>query len=139
MSNKQIADIALNLPEPKTLIKADSAEPKSIDELRMYGLNVLPANKGQGSVNQGIQYLQELRIFVTKRSINLWKEYLNYLWEIDRDGKIINVPIDVYNHLLDAARYGLEKAREFENKKTEKQVESPLYGQRYTDFMKKMV
>jgi hypothetical protein len=77
---------------------ADSAEPKSIDEIKSYGVIVLPATKGQGSINQGIQYIQEQKISVTKRSTNLWKEYNNYLWVTDRDGKILNVPQDFMNH-----------------------------------------
>ena len=109
LSNKQIADVLGTLP--KALIMADSAEPKSIDELRLYGLNVLGSQKGQGSVLQGIQYVQGQRISVTKRSTNLVKEYRNYLWQTDRDGKIINEPSAIYNHALDAVRYAMESLR----------------------------
>jgi len=107
LSNKDIADI-LNV-NPKATVIADSAEPKSIDEIKSYGVIVLPATKGQGSINQGIQYIQEQRISVTKRSTNLWKEYSNYLWMTDRDGKILNVPQDFLNHCCDAIRYGFDK------------------------------
>lgn len=106
LSNKQIADIFTNID--KSLVIADSAEPKSIDEIRSYGINILPATKGQGSVNQGIQYVQEQRISITSRSTNLIKEYRNYLWKTDRDGKILNVPEDMFNHAMDALRYGLD-------------------------------
>lgn len=109
LSNKQIADILLNVD--KALVMADSAEPKSIDELMLYGINVLGTKKGQGSVNQGIQYVQDQKISITKRSINGIKEYRNYMWETDRDGKIINTPIDLWNHFLDATRYGFESLR----------------------------
>lgn len=109
LSNKQIADVLGTLP--KALIMADSAEPKSIDELRLYGLNVLGSQKGQGSVLQGIQYVQGQRISVTKRSTNLVKEYRNYLWQTDRDGRIINEPSAIYNHALDAVRYAMESLR----------------------------
>jgi phage terminase large subunit len=112
MSNKEIADYIKNLPNWNTLIKADSAEPKSIDELLLYGLTVLPANKGQGSVNQGIQRVQDMRISVTKSSTNMIKEYRNYMWETDKDGKILNVPIDAFNHTLDALRYAMEDWQE---------------------------
>lgn len=105
LSNKDIADIFKNID--KALIKADSAEPKSIDEIASYGLNILPAAKGKDSVNHGIQYVQGLKISVTKRSTNLIKEYRNYLWETDKDGKIINVPSPIMNHLMDAIRYAL--------------------------------
>jgi phage terminase large subunit len=107
LSNKDIADI-LNV-NPKATVIADSAEPKSIDEIKSYGVIVLPATKGQGSINQGIQYIQEQRISVTKRSTNLWKEYSNYLWMTDKDGKILNVPQDFLNHCCDALRYGFDK------------------------------
>jgi phage terminase large subunit len=107
LSNKDIADI-LNV-NPKATVIADSAEPKSIDEIKSYGVIVLPATKGQGSVSQGIQYIQEQRISVTKRSTNLWKEYSNYLWMTDRDGKIINAPQDFLNHCMDSIRYGFDK------------------------------
>jgi phage terminase large subunit len=105
LSNKQIADILINLP--RALVMADSAEPKSVDEIRTYGINILPAQKGQGSVLQGIQYVQDQRISVTKRSLNLLKEYRNYLWMTDKDGIIINEPSPIFNHLMDAIRYGL--------------------------------
>ncbi len=107
LSNKAIADIFQSLD--KALIIADSAEPKSIDELRVHGLNILPSKKGPGSINQGIQYIQGQPISVTKRSINLIKEFRNYLWEVDRDGKVLNVPIGGFDHCLDAIRYGLER------------------------------
>lgn len=104
LSNKQIADVINNLP--KAMVVADSAEPKSIDEIKQYGIMILPAQKGQGSINQGIQFVQDQRISVTKRSLNIIKEYRNYLWKEDSDGKIINKPIDIFNHTMDAIRYG---------------------------------
>lgn len=107
--NKDIADIIKN--QPTAMVVADSAEPKSIDELRMYGVNVYPATKGQGSINQGIQYVQDKRISYTKRSINLQKEYRNYLWDEDKDGKTINKPVDMWNHCMDAIRYGFDSLR----------------------------
>ena len=113
LSNKQIADI---LSEKKEiLVKADSAEPKSIDEIRLYGINILPASKGKGSINQGIQFVQGQRISVTKRSINLIKEYRNFLWQTDKDGRIINVPDVGFDHTMDAIRYGLSEYMEVAN------------------------
>jgi len=91
LSNKQIADILKN-QENKVLTIADSAEPKSIDEIGSYGVNIQGATKGQGSVNQGIQWVQDQQISVTKRSINTIKAYRNYLWKVDKDGVILNVP-----------------------------------------------
>jgi len=103
--NSEIANKLKDLPEE--LIIADSAEPKSIDELCIYGLSVIPAIKGPGSINQGIQSVQSKKIMVTKGSVNLLKEYRNYLWMTDNDGKIINKPTGFDDHLLDAARYAI--------------------------------
>jgi phage terminase large subunit len=106
LTNKQIADLMLN--QPRALVVADSAEPKSIDELTTYGISIIGSQKGQGSVLQGIQYVQDQRISVTKRSLNLLKEYRNYLWMTDKDGIIVNEPSPIFNHLMDAIRYGME-------------------------------
>jgi phage terminase large subunit len=111
MQNKPLADFLNNLEWPNTIVIADSAEPKSIDELRLYGVNVLPAQKGQGSVSQGIQYVQAQRISVTKRSLNLIKEYRSYMWMFDKDGKQLDKPEPGNDHALDAVRYGLENLK----------------------------
>jgi phage terminase large subunit len=107
MSNQALAELIRNLENPQTLVMADSAEPKSIDELKMYGLNVLPTTKGPGSVNQRIQFVQGKRVSVTKRSLNLIKEYRNYLWKTDKDGKILPIPEDGNDHALDALGYAM--------------------------------
>jgi len=112
LSNKNLADILLN--NQKALVVADSAEPKSIDEIRSYGVSVIASTKGKGSVLQGIQYVQQQKIFVTKRSTNLLKEYRNYLWITDKDGKIINEPEPIWNHAMDAIRYAMHSLRPFE-------------------------
>lgn len=107
--NKSIFDIVQNLPEPNILIIADSADPKSIDELKMYGLNIIGAKKGQGSVNQGIQFVQGLKISITKKSVKTIKAYRNYCYYIDKNGKITNDPDDSiheWSNSMDAARYG---------------------------------
>ena len=106
--NKQIANHIQNLDEPDILITADSAEPKSIDEIKSYGLIVLPSEKGPGSVCKGIDYVQTCRCSITKRSINIIKEYRNYLWQTDKDGRIINKPEHLFSHSMDAIRYGLD-------------------------------
>lgn len=109
LSNKQIADVFANIE--RALVKADSAEPKSIDEIKSYGINILPCTKGRDSINQGIQHVQDQQISVTKRSLNIIREYRNYMWETDKEGRIINVPIDAFNHTMDAIRYGMEGIR----------------------------
>lgn len=106
LSNKQIADI-LNASESKALVVADSAEPKSIDEIRSYGINIVGATKGPGSVMQRIQLMQDQRISVTQHSVNVIKEYRNYLWMTDRNGKVINEPEHTYSHSMDAASYAI--------------------------------
>jgi phage terminase large subunit len=109
MSNKDIADLLNN--QPPALVVADSAEPKSIDEIKKNGLMIVPSPKGKDSVLNGVQNVQSQRISVTKRSINLLKEYRNYLWLTDKDGKIINEPQEFLNHAMDAIRYGLDSFR----------------------------
>lgn len=105
LSNRQIADILLNIP--KTLTIADSAEPKSIDEIASYGVSIQPSIKGQGSILKGIQYVQGQKVSVTKRSLETIKEYRNYLWQTDKDGKIINVPEPGWDHHMDGIRYAI--------------------------------
>lgn len=103
LSNKLLADI-LNNQVPKITI-ADSAEPKSIDEIKSYGVNILGAEKGPDSVRNGIQLIQDQKISVTKKSINIIREYRNFLWTVDRDGKVLNEPEHMYSHSMDAGRY----------------------------------
>ncbi len=105
LSNKQISDVLTNLP--KALVVADSAEPKSIDEIKMYGISVIGAEKGKDSVNYGIGVVGEQRVSMTKRSVNMIKEYRNYLWMTDKDGKILNEPMGIFNHSMDAIRYAI--------------------------------
>lgn len=108
MLNKQIADFVENLENPQTLIVADSAEPKSIDELKMHGIVIEGANKGPGSISQGIANVKAKKISVTKRSINLIREYRNYLWKTDKEGRFLQVPEPGNDHALDAVRYAFE-------------------------------
>ena len=84
-------------------IVADSAEPKSIEELRRLGWNIRGANKRE--INFGIDTMKRYRLCVTKRSLNLQKELRNYSWKVDTNSKSMNIPIDAYNHAIDAARY----------------------------------
>ncbi len=106
-SNKQLADLIINT-EKDCLCIADSAEPKSIDELKLYGINILPAIKGKDSIKSGISFVQAQRISVTKRSINLMAEYRNYLWEVDpKSDRILNEPVGGFDHALDAVRYAI--------------------------------
>ncbi len=125
LSNKQIADAILNLPQPQTLVIADSAEPKSIDEIKQYGIPILPSLKGKDSINQGIQFVQSQKISITKRSVNLIKEYRNYLWVIDKDGKTLNKPEDRFNHCMDALRYALTSLQPIPQTKPKVYITNP--------------
>lgn len=109
MSNADIASVIRQGSDALTI--ADSAEPKSIDELITYGVSVVGSQKGPGSVLQGIQYVQNQTIYVTKRSLNIWKEYRNYLWLTDKDGRTINEPQGFLDHCLTAGRYAMESLR----------------------------
>ena len=111
----QLANFLKNLHKPETLIVADSAEPKSIDELRSFGLNVLPAAKGKDSVMAGIQRVQDQKISFTKRSINIRKEYLNYLFYVDPRGKIMNMEDPkCANHHMAGIRYAVSSMPKLE-------------------------
>ncbi len=107
MSNSDLAGILKE--QPKALVVADSAEPKSIDEIASYlgRGRIIGSVKGQGSVNQGIQLVQDQRISVTQRSTNVIKEYRNYLWKTDKNSEPLNVPAHEFSHSMDAIRYGL--------------------------------
>ena len=106
MSNRDIGNYMKNqLP---ALIVADCAEPKSIAELKMFGLNVIGSKKGADSVRNGINAIRDTKISVTKRSTNIIKEYRNYLYKVDRLGNVMaGVPEDGNDHAMDALRYGL--------------------------------
>jgi phage terminase large subunit len=106
LSNKQIADILLNLP--KALVIADSSEPKSIDEIASYGISIMGARKGPDSITNGIQLVQAQRMSITKRSLDIIKEYRNYLWQQDKNGKILNVPEGGFDHQMDGVRYAIQ-------------------------------
>lgn len=87
------------------VVYADSAEPKSIAEINRYGHRLIGARKGRDSINFGISILQEYEMLVTKRSINLKDELNRYQWKKNKEGQTINIPIDAFNHCIDALRY----------------------------------
>lgn len=98
------SDIAKLLPNNVT-IYADSAEPKSIEEIRRYGKTIKPVTKGKDSINYGIDVMQRQNYLVTSNSSNLIKELRSYCWDTDKTGMRLNKPIDHFNHAIDALRY----------------------------------
>lgn len=108
LSNKKIYENIKNMGYSKEKITGDSAEPKSIDELKGYGLRIKGAKKGKDSILNGIQWIQDLKIIIHPRCNNFLTEISNYQWDKDKFGKALNRPIDDFNHLLDAMRYALE-------------------------------
>lgn len=108
--NNQIATVITDLGFSKSTIIADSAEVKSIEELRRDGLHrIYPAVKGQGSILQGIQKLQQYEIVVDPSCEHVITELQNYAWKKDRQsGEYVNEPIDEFNHCIDALRYSLQ-------------------------------
>ena len=105
VTNKDLANFLKAKELDDTLAYCDSAEPKSIEELRQMGILAKGAIKGQGSINAGISLLKELEIIVSLESKNMRKEQQTYFWDELKDGTIINKPIDKNNHLMDALRY----------------------------------
>ena len=110
MSNEKIAEKVISMGYGKEKIRADSAEPKSIDRLYDLGLyRITRARKGKDSINNGIDYLQDYKILIHPRCTNFITEISNYTWDEDtKTGRKLNKPIDDFNHLMDAMRYAIE-------------------------------
>lgn len=111
MSNEDIAAAVTEAGYAKERIRADSAEPKSIDRLYALGLaHIRRARKGKDSINNGIDFIQDYKIFIHPRCTNFLTEIGNYTWDTDtKTGKKLNRPINDFNHLMDAMRYALEE------------------------------
>lgn len=108
MSNKDIYKEIKALGYSKERITADSAEPKSINELNELGLRIKAAKKGKDSILNGIQWIQDLEIIIHPRCNNFLTEISNYQWAEDKFGQRLNKPVDDFNHLIDAMRYAVE-------------------------------
>lgn len=107
MHNKDIADKINALENNNVLVVADSAEPKSIDEISNYGVNITGADKGPGSVKRMIDYVQSQKVSITKRSTSLIKSYRNFMWKTDKDGKILNDYDHYWSDGMMATCYGM--------------------------------
>lgn len=135
LSNKSIADL-LNSLDGTVLVIADSAEPKSIDEISEYGVNIIGATKGAGSVFQGIQFVQAQKISVTSRSVKTITAYHNYMNFQDRNGMIHNEPDDSvheWSNPMDAIRYGIASYRLKEDKDDDYKRLSQAYSDSLRD------
>ncbi|MBW6480667.1 MAG: PBSX family phage terminase large subunit [Bacteroidales bacterium] len=118
LTNQDIADRMSWLGVSRTDdIVADSAEPKSIQELFRMGFNVYPAVKGADSVRNGLDLMKRYKLKVTRRSKNIIRELKNYCWKKDKDGNCLNVPVDKHNHAIDAIRYVLLKKKYLRKKR----------------------
>jgi phage terminase large subunit len=113
--NRDISNL-LKTYDVDNIIYADSAEPKSIAELNHYGHIVYPVKKGRDSINYGLNLINQNKIFITSRSKNLINELRNYVWMSDKQGNVLNKPIDAYNHAIDALRYAITSQLEDPNK-----------------------
>jgi len=98
------SDIAKLLPK-HVIVYADSSEPKSIDEIKRFGVTIKGVTKGKDSINYGIDVMQRNEYLVTSNSGNLIKELRAYVWDTDKQGNRLNKPIDFNNHAIDAFRY----------------------------------
>ncbi len=109
LSNERIYENLERMGYRKEKIVADSAEPKSIARLRELGLfRIRKATKGKDSVVHGIDIIRDYQIIIRPKCVNFITEISNYTWAVDKTGKRLNVPIDDFNHLMDAMRYALE-------------------------------
>lgn len=107
INNHPLANLIQDMPDPETLIVADSEDSKAIDTLTQEGLSVIGASKGGGSVRAGIDIVQDQKLYITKQSVNLIKDFRNYQWKVDRSGKPLNVPEHEFSHGPDAVRYAI--------------------------------
>ncbi|QQL50345.1 PBSX family phage terminase large subunit [Mucilaginibacter ginkgonis] len=106
LTNQDVSKRFMQLGMSKAaLIIADSAEPKSIEELRRLGWNIAAAKKGADSIKNSIDVLKRYKLNITRSSTNLRKELMRYQWKIDMNGRALNEPIDTFNHLIDPLRY----------------------------------
>lgn len=93
------------------MVTADSAEPKSIEELKRLGLKIKPVEKGAGSINEGIKKMKEYKIVIHPSCVNVIKEFKSYKYKTDKSGKILPTMIDADNHAIDAIRYALREKK----------------------------
>ena len=144
LTNDVLAIEAKNLLGRGTYVVCDSAEPKSIQELKNHGVGAVAAKKGPDSVLFGIQWLQQQRIIIDISCLQTKNEFQQYKWKEDRDGNAMRKPVEINNHLIDGLRYAYEEdmhkstarittAAQIDNyamRKDKKKVRAPGYRSR---------
>lgn len=124
MKNDEIAETMQDLGLHKDKSYGDSAEPKSIDEIKSKGVNIEPTVKGKDSIIHGIQWIQQYELIIDERCFKVIEELDNYTWKKDKKtGEYVNEPVDTFNHTIDAIRYGLNKY--IKGTKTPKVISKP--------------
>ena len=109
MLNTDIYKVLQDMQLNKSIIIADSAEPKSIEELRRLGCNRIRAcSKGKDSILQGIQKIQQYKVYINTNCIETYKEFNMYGWQKDKNDITIQKPMDEFNHIMDALRYAIQ-------------------------------
>lgn len=108
MQNSAIVSKMKEMNCHRHMTTADSSEPKSIDYLEAKGIRIRGAMKGKDSINAGIDFLSEFEIIVNAHLVEFMIEFNNYCWQVDKDGKVTNKPVDEFNHFIDSLRYACE-------------------------------
>lgn len=103
LTGEIIKELKAKCPDEKII--SESADPRLVQEIYRAGLNIHPVQKYGGSVDAGLQKMKEFRICITKGSLNVIKEFKNYVYDKDKEGNFLNTPIDAFNHAIDAIRY----------------------------------
>lgn len=124
LTNEFLAGEAVKTTGPHSSIicHADSAEPKSIEEQRKYGMTVRGVEKGKGSIEFRIKATAQKKIYITKRSVNIWQSYENYAWDEDKDGNPKGQPVHTWSHGMDAVSYAIAALH---NKVSDRVVHQP--------------
>ena len=110
MTTDDIFNMITEAEMQNALITADSAEQRLIAELKAKGINrITPSVKGAGSINAGIDFMKQFKIYIHPSCVKTIEEFDTYIYKQDKDGKWLNEPIDANNHVIDAIRYALER------------------------------